>query len=127
MKILMAEDDANIITIAKVALEKIGGHQVTSVTDGKSALEKIKSEKFDVVLLDEMMPEMNGRDVFNEYVSSGETNNLIIFMSANNRNLDSDPLHFPEIGYIAKPFDPMTLSAKIEDLVASYKNNKEAV
>ena len=127
MRILMAEDDVNIVTIAKVALEKIGGHEVVVVNDGEAALEKISNELFDVVLLDEMMPKMNGRDVFKQYLAAGEHDNLVIFMSANHRDLDKDPLTYPEIGYIGKPFDPMTLSTQIESILFNHKVKKEAV
>lgn len=125
MRILMAEDDANIIVIAKVALEKIGGHSIETVSDGAAALEKIMSETYDVVLLDEMMPKMNGREVFARYKESGKENNKVIFMSANNRNLTTEPLVYPEIGYISKPFDPMKLSQQIEEILNNA--NQEAV
>lgn len=127
MKILMAEDDLNIVTIARMALEKIGKHEVVVVNDGNAALDKILNESFDVVLLDEMMPKLNGREVFAKYLASNKKHNRIIFMSANNRDLDDKPLVFPEVGFIAKPFDPMTLSQQIEAIISGSAHKQEAV
>ena len=67
MKVLLAEDDPNISIIAKICLEKIAGHEVTVVSDGESALREALTQKYDVILLDEMMPKMNGLRVCQAY------------------------------------------------------------
>lgn len=112
LKILLAEDDPNISTIARLALEKLGGHQVTLATDGEMALEQATSGTYDVVLLDEMMPKMNGLNVCRELNRQGFTT-PIIFLSA--KSQEADIREFREIahGYIAKPFDPQSLSHEI--------------
>jgi two-component system alkaline phosphatase synthesis response regulator PhoP len=128
MKIFMAEDDMNIVTIAKIALEQLGRHQVQFVHDGQLALEKISKGSFDLIILDEMMPKMNGRDVCDEYVKRPGPKTPVIFMSANNRDLDERDPRPPVIGFISKPFDPMTLNSQIEELLSRSKNkHKEAV
>jgi two-component system, OmpR family, response regulator len=119
MKIFLAEDDLNIVTIAKLALEKIGGHQVKVVHDGQAALEALSSAEtgtYDLIILDEMMPKMNGRDVCDAYAAQPGPKTPIIFMSANNRDLDGRDPRPPVIGFIGKPFDPMTLNERIEEL-----------
>jgi CheY-like chemotaxis protein len=61
--ILLAEDDPSISVITKLSLEKLGGYDVTLVTDGESALNEALTQKYDLILLDEMMPKMNGLKV----------------------------------------------------------------
>ncbi|HAG91546.1 MAG TPA: hypothetical protein DCL41_06725 [Bdellovibrionales bacterium] len=117
MNILLAEDDHNISKIACLALEKMGGHQVEWVSDGKTALEKALSGDYDVILLDEMMPELNGLRVCELYQSQSPQPKPVIFLSA--KSQDSDVAAFEKIGlgFIAKPFDPMTLNASIQSLM----------
>ena len=121
MKVFLAEDDMNIVVIAKMALETIGGHEIEMAHDGATALEKISSGNYDLILLDEMMPKMNGRDVCDEYAKLDRKHDPVIFMSANNRELDARDPRPPVIGFIGKPFDPMSLNQQIEDLLAAKR------
>lgn len=125
MKILLAEDDLNISTIAKMALEAVGGHEVHVANDGDVALRRITSEKFDLIILDEMMPKMNGLKVCEEYSKWAGRDAPVIFMSANVRK--EKVLPDAAIGFIPKPFDPMTLAKQIGDIFASYQQVKKAV
>ncbi len=127
MKILLAEDDANIVTIAKMSLETLGGHQVQVVNDGAAAVEALKAGTFDVVILDEMMPKMGGRQVYDIYVRHMDGQTPIIFMSANIRS-DAEPdLPPPCVGFIAKPFEPMNLPKQVEDILSRATQNRKAV
>lgn len=125
MKILLCEDDNNIATIARLALEQIGKHHVTIATDGEQALRLGTSENFDLILLDEMMPKMNGITVCAAYVKSGKKIAPVIFMSANPQDKRVNEFRPIAIGYIPKPFDPMLLNNQITDLLSG--TNKEAV
>ncbi len=116
MKILLAEDDFNIATIAKLALEQIGGHKVEVASDGEAALQKMLSETYDVILLDEMMPKMNGLKVCEEYIKSGRPA-PVIFMSANVQEKQVEQFKGAAIGFIPKPFDPMSLAKQVEAIV----------
>jgi DNA-binding response OmpR family regulator len=115
MRVLLAEDDPSISVITKMSLEKLGGHDVTLVTDGESALNAALAGGYDLVLLDEMMPKMNGLSVCREYLARSENPSPVIFLSA--KSQESDIREFFEAGggYIGKPFDPMTLPAQIQD------------
>lgn len=125
MKILLAEDDQNISTIAKLALESIGGHEVHVANDGEIALRRITSEKFDLIMLDEMMPKMNGIKVCEEYSKWAGRIAPVIFMSANVQK--EKVLPEAAIGFIPKPFDPMTLAQQIADIYKGYEKVKKAV
>ena len=127
MKIFIAEDDMNIVTIAKMALTTVGKHRVEFAHDGEAALAAITKGGFDLIILDEMMPKMNGRDVCDAYAKLDMPKVPVIFMSANNRDLDArDPMP-PVIGFIGKPFDPMTLNDQILMLLVKHQEKKKAV
>lgn len=117
MNVLLAEDDPHISVIAKLSLEKVAGHTVTVVNDGEKALNEALTQKYDVILLDEMMPKMNGLRVCQEYKKRCQNPKPVIFLSA--KSQDSDIAEFFEIGtgFIPKPFDPMKLSTQIEELL----------
>jgi len=116
VKILMAEDDMNIATIAKMALETLGGHEVVHVPDGEAAYNMTKQDTFDVVLLDEMMPKMNGLSVCKKLLSEG-FQTPIIFLSAKSQTTEISVLESLASGFIPKPFDPSTLSTQIEAIL----------
>ncbi len=129
MKILLCEDDSNIAIIARLALEQVGGHQVTWVTDGEQALAKGTAENFDLILIDDMMPKMSGGDVCAAYKKSGRATGPVIFLSANPQDARVAEFSPVAIGYIAKPFDPMRLCAQIESIyqARSSAGGKKAV
>ena len=106
MKILLAEDDSNIAAIAKMVLEKIGGHQVTHVANGQLAVEQSQAEKFDLILLDEMMPKLNGLGAFNKIKELDNNHPPVIFLSAKSQNDEIDKLSEVEERYKAFP-DPV--------------------
>ena len=125
MKILLCEDDANIATITRLSLEQIGKHEVVWVTDGKTALDRGCNEKFDLILLDDMMPQLSGVDVCRSYIESGKTVAPVIFMSANPQDKNVEKFRSLAIGYIPKPFDPMSLNTQIDQIVG--RSVKKAV
>lgn len=112
MKILLAEDDPNISTISKMTLEALGGHEVHTVDNGEDAFNKAMADTFDVILLDEMMPKMNGIKVCKE-LRARKIKTPIIFLSAKSQLTDVEIFEAIGTGFIPKPFDPMTLNAKI--------------
>lgn len=118
LKILLAEDDHHISTIAKLALEKIGGHQVTIADNGETALILALAGDFDLILLDEMMPQLNGINVCRRYLKESAHPVPVIFLSA--KSQESDIREFYELarGFIAKPFDPMQINQQIAQVLA---------
>ncbi len=123
MKILLCEDDGNIATIAKLTLEQLGGHDVTWVQDGESAFKHGIENKYDVILLDDMMPKMSGVDVCKSFVQSGQCQSPVIFMSANPQDKRVVEFAPVTVGYIPKPFDPVTLNQQITEML---KNKRAA-
>ena len=117
MKIMLAEDEPNIATIAKLTLEKMGGHEVHWVPNGEIALSTALSEEFDVILLDEMMPGLNGLSVCKQYQAQANNPKPVIFLSAKSQESDIRQFEAVGKGYIMKPFDPMSLCSKIEEIL----------
>ncbi len=117
MRILLAEDDPNISIIAKISLEKLGGFDVTVVSDGEAALNEALTQKYDLILLDEMMPKMNGLRVCQEYKARCPSPKPVIFLSAKSQESDIREFTDNGTGFIPKPFDPRKLPEQIAALL----------
>lgn len=122
MKILLAEDDPSIKTIAKLTLQKVGGHEVTAVDNGKEAYEKALDEKFDLIILDHMMPEMGGLETCEKLKLNPVTRNMpVIFMTAKNQKADIEAGYkVGALGYIVKPFDAQELCNEIQKIYSKH-------
>jgi two-component system alkaline phosphatase synthesis response regulator PhoP len=117
-KILIADDEPDILTILKCNLESEGYKVVTS-NDGNEALNKVKSEKPDLVLLDVMMPKINGWEVCKKIKSDAQTSCIpVIILTAKAQSVDE--LMSFECGadeYIPKPFDFPNILENIKKLL----------
>jgi CheY-like chemotaxis protein len=111
-KILYVDDDDDIRTVAVFALEAIGNFEVVACSSGKEALDRAAEFQPQLLLLDVMMPEMDGPSVLAEFRKRPETvETPAIFMTA--KVQQGEIQRFMELGaveVIAKPFDPMALS-----------------
>jgi DNA-binding response OmpR family regulator len=110
--ILVVDDEKNIVQLARLYLNK-EGFRVEAAYDGAQALEKAKSVRPDLVVLDIMMPEMDGLAVCRELRKS--TNVPIIILTA--RGDDVDRIVGLELGaddYVTKPFNPRELVARVK-------------
>jgi CheY-like chemotaxis protein len=108
----MVEDEPDIQTVAKLALESIGGFQVEICSSGKEAIEKAPSYYPDLILLDVMMPGMDGPTTLQDLRNIPElANTPVIFMTAKVQPHEVESYKaLGAIDVIAKPFDPMTLA-----------------
>ncbi len=116
MKILLAEDDPSIVFITQTCLEKIGGHQVTVAVDGEIALNQALANPFDLLVLDGMMPKKTGLQVATEYRKASKVWTPIIFLSARFEEKEVEKYHDLGGGFIAKPFNPMTICTEIDEI-----------
>lgn len=86
-KVLIVDDSQINITLLKGNLKKMGLQSIPA-TDGKSALKLARSEKPDIILLDVMMPDMNGFEVCQKLKSDHRTNSIpVIFISAKDQSM----------------------------------------
>ena len=118
MNILLAEDEPDIQLVARIALED-EEHYVVVVDDGNAAVERARAEPFDVVLLDIMMPRLDGFGACRQLKADPRTRHVpIIFLTARSQEFDvRDGLQLGAIGYIIKPFDAFTLASEIVALL----------
>ncbi|MEP3115085.1 response regulator [Nisaea sp.] len=116
IKILHVDDEADIRSITKLALESIGGFNVTSCASGKEAMTAVTEAEPDLIVMDVMMPEMDGPTTFAALQKiPGASRVPVIFMTAKSQKDEIDSLmEVGAIGVIAKPFDPMQLSKEVE-------------
>ena len=115
-KILIAEDDANIRQGLIATLES-EGYAVTAASDGAQALRLFPQEKFDLVLLDIMMPRASGYDVCRELRARG-TRVPVLFLTAKGEEIDKVVgLKLGADDYVTKPFGVHELLARVEALL----------
>ncbi|HET8751108.1 MAG TPA: response regulator [Gaiellaceae bacterium] len=116
--ILLVDDERTIRTICRVNLEA-DGLAVLEAKDGREALEEIRRQRPSLVLLDVMMPGLDGWDVARQLAADAETRDIpVVFVSA--RAAREDRLHAQElgaVGYIVKPFDPLELAGFVRDVL----------
>lgn len=114
-RILYVEDEPDIRTIARIALENIGGFSARICSSGPEALEAVTEFKPDCILLDVMMPGMDGPSVLKALRQLPECATIpVIFMTAKVQR--SEVAQYRALGaldVIPKPFDPMTLASTI--------------
>lgn len=118
-RLLLVEDDEVIRTIASISLGRLGEWEVRTAVDGREALEMAERERFDVVLLDVMMPGLDGPATL-RLLRDGRLPAVppVIFMTAKTNAADCDRLlALGAAGIIAKPFDPMTLAEQVQSLL----------
>ena len=120
MNILLAEDEPDIQLVTRIALED-EGHRVVVVDDGQAAVERALTEPFDVVLLDVMMPRLDGLGACRQLKADPHTRHLpVIFLTARSQQFEVQAgMHQGALGYIVKPFDTFTLASEIATLLAN--------
>ena len=117
-KILIVEDDPNTLMFIEYTLGQ-EGYQVLSETNGLEGMKKAKDEHPDLVILDIMLPGLDGYEVCHQLRQKPETANLpILILSAKARQEDKDVgIHVGADDYLAKPADPSEILAKIQALL----------
>ena len=117
-RILMVEDEPDIQAVARVALEAVGGFTVEMCSSGKEALDRVLGCNPDLILMDVMMPGMDGPSTLKLLRSEPATASFpVIFMTAKVQS--HEVARYKDIGglgVIAKPFDPMTLAESVRTL-----------
>jgi DNA-binding response OmpR family regulator len=118
-RVLVIDDEAPIRLLCRVNLEA-EGMEVLEASDGPTGLEKARNEEPDVILLDVMMPGLDGWQVAEELLDSDRTSSIpIIFLTARAEVRDrARGLDLGGIDYVTKPFNPVELAPLVLDLIA---------
>lgn len=121
-RILLADDDSDLRFITEMALSD-AGYEVVTAENGQEAASLAGKDPFDVILLDAMMPVMDGYTAYKELRAKPATASIpVIFLTA--QAPDSNVLKqlgVPRLDYILKPCDPDSLAQKIEHILSKRK------
>jgi CheY-like chemotaxis protein len=116
IKALYVDDDIDISTIVEMCLEMNENFKVLCVNSGNQALVKSEAWQPDIILLDYMMPEMDGPETFLRLLQNPATKDIpVVFVTAKTMQEDvSKLLELGAKGVISKPFDPLSLATEIQ-------------
>src|SRR5512141_2052143 len=125
-RILVVDDEKHIVRLVQVNLER-QGYEVVTANDGKEALEKVESERPDLVVLDVMMPYMDGFEVLQNLRRNPSTRDIpVIMLTA--KAQDQDVFRGWQSGvdcYLTKPFNPMELISFVKRIFKSLEEGPE--
>lgn len=118
MKVLVVDDDDDIRTITRLSLADVGGMDVIEAADGRNAVDLALREQPDLVLLDVMMPEMDGVQTLAALRAHSALENVpVVFLTAKALQSEIDRLlSFKVAAVFVKPFDPLTLASRLRNV-----------
>ena len=125
-KILIVEDEEHILMALQDDLS-LEGYEVAAATDGEQGLASAKDTTFDLIILDIMLPRMNGFDVCRQLRQSGISTPIIILSA---KGLEIDKVLGLELGaddYITKPFSPRELTARIKAILRRVRKTRQGI
>ena len=125
-KILMAEDEKELNKALKTILE-LSGYEVKSTFNGKEAVEATQSGTYDVIVLDVMMPIMDGLEAVREMRASGVNTPIIMLTAKSTIDDKVEGLDNGADDYLTKPFDKKELLARIRAHIRAGQEKKEKV
>ena len=122
-RILVVDDEVYIVHILDFSLG-MEGYEVVTALDGEEALRKVKETRPDLIVLDIMMPKMDGYETCRALKADASTKNIpVILLSAKGRNVDMQQGY--DVGaddYITKPFSPRKLVDRINAMLGQADN-----
>ena len=120
-KILACDDERHIVRLIQVNLER-SGYQVVTAFDGAEALKKVEAERPDLIVLDVMMPKMDGFEVLKRLQANPETREIpVIMLTA--KAQDADIFRGWSSGvsaYLTKPFNPLELLTFVKRIFSGH-------
>lgn len=127
MKILLAEDEAQLNRVVTVAMQK-SGYEVDSVFNGKEAVDKVKENAYDVIIMDIMMPVMDGLEAVKEIRAMGDKTFIVMLTAKSEIDDKVTGLDVGADDYLTKPFSLKELLARLrsrERRSEDYNGNQE--
>ena len=117
-KILIVDDDDDVRTIASMALELTGGFIVENASSGRDAIAKSISFHPDIILLDFVMPGMDGPETLRSFQSDSKLSHIpVVFMTGKVEQEDvARCLSLGACSVISKPFEAMLLAGQLQDI-----------
>lgn len=117
--VLVVDDDEMIRDLTQLALESVSGWNVLTADGGYAAIDMCREHHPDAVLLDMMMPDIDGLTTFQHLQADAATRDIpVILFTAKGRPGERQPWEDTQIrGMIAKPYNPMTLGERVSELL----------
>jgi CheY-like chemotaxis protein len=121
IRVLIIDDDDDVRMLVRMSLERVGGNMVIEAANGRDGIERAISERPDAILLDVMMPGMDGPATVRELRRVPETAGIpVVLLTAKVQPRDQERFaELPVQGTIPKPFDPLELPRQLAELVAN--------
>lgn len=118
-KILIIDDEDDIRAVAQLSLEMTAGWTVVTAEGGSRAVELAAAERPDAILLDVMMPDLDGPATLDRLRSDPETRAIpVVFLTAKVQAADHRRFAtMPVSGVLTKPFDPLALATQVADVL----------
>jgi CheY-like chemotaxis protein len=127
IKILLVDDDPLLVRMYHKKLQN-DGYEVDTASDGMEALEKLPNFFPDLILLDMMMPKMNGLEMLQKLQSNEKTKKIPVIMLTNVSSKDANAekaLEFGAVAYIVKAGNrPKVVVDKVKEILAGYKKEE---
>jgi CheY-like chemotaxis protein len=119
MKILIIDDEADIRLISKMSLSRIGGMEVIEADNGPDGVRRAEAERPDAILLDVMMPLMDGPTTLAALRKNAATADIpVIFLTAKVMDSEISRLRAMGVaGVLPKPFDPLALPGQVQEVL----------
>lgn len=126
-KVLIVDDEPDIVSLISYNLKK-EGFDVSSAFDGEEALKAVRKEKFNLIILDLMLPGVQGMELCSMLRSSEETSSIpVIMLTAKSEELDKVlGLEMGADDYVTKPFSPRELIARVKAVLRRVHEKKAA-
>ena len=126
-KVLIVDDEPDIVSLISYNLKK-EGFDVSSAFDGEEALKVVRKEKFNLIILDLMLPGVQGMELCSMLRSSEETSSIpVIMLTAKSEELDKVlGLEMGADDYVTKPFSPRELIARVKAVLRRVHEKKAA-
>ena len=126
-RVLVIDDEGPIRLLCRVNLEA-AGMEVSEAQDGPSGVQAAQAERPDVILLDVMMPGMDGWEVFGELLKDDQTAKIpIVFLTARAELRDrARGLDLGGLDYVTKPFNPVELASLVRELLKRVRAGERA-
>ncbi|MBY0359610.1 MAG: response regulator [Candidatus Obscuribacterales bacterium] len=121
MKVLIIDDEEDIRSIAAMSLGILGGMEVVEAESGEDGIAKAAETQPDAILLDMMMPVLDGPGTLVKLKENPQTKEIpVIFLTARSMNAELEKLKsMGATGFLAKPFDPTALSSQIKRIIGA--------
>jgi DNA-binding response OmpR family regulator len=127
-RVLHADDDLDILELADLALNELGGLEVLQLSSGRDLIETALSFEPDLILLDVMMPDLSGEELIHEVRGCDQLECVpVVFMTAKGNQMAKDKLLLlGAAAVVVKPFDPTALADQLRRIYRDTERSRRS-